>query len=487
MKPADAVTLLPFIALTLSPVIVMVAGTFHRSHRLTVGLTLAGLAWTLAMLPVTATRADRQVTPLLLLDDYTLFFIGLLTLTTAGVVLLSYGYLERRGERPHDYYTLLLLATLGGAALVASTHFASFFLGLEVLSVSLYTLIAYPRRRPEFIEAGVKYLVLAAATAAFLLFGMALVYAETGTMSLSGLAALHVTGGAGETSILIGGLALIIVGIGFKLGVVPFHMWTPDIYQAAPAPVTAFVATVSKGAMVALLLRYFRHVTLAPHDTVWVIFAAIAAASMVAGNLLALLQANVKRLLAYSSIAHLGYILVAFLALGRTAAIAVLFYLVAYFATTLGAFGIVAELSGPNGRDAEGIDDYRGLATRRPLLAGDFAAVLFSLAGIPLTAGFLAKFYVVTAGAGSHLWWLLIVLVSTSTIGLYYYTRIVVAMYVQQPLPADAAQALPPVAATAGRLAGPSTLAVVVAVVLFFGVYPAPLIRLLEHVVAGLP
>jgi NADH-quinone oxidoreductase subunit N len=487
VKAIDAVTLLPFIALTLSAVIVMLAGTFHRSHRLTVGLTLAGLVWTGAMLPITAARGGRQVTGLLLLDDYTLFFMGLLVLTTAGVVLISYGYLERREEHPHDYYTLLLLATLGGATLVASTHFASFFLGLEVLSISLYTLIAYPRLRAGFIEAGVKYLVLAAATAAFLLFGMALVYAELGTMSLNGFAHLRVTGGGpAETSLLIGGFALIIVGIGFKLGVVPFHMWTPDIYQGAPAPVTAFVATVSKGAMVALLLRYFRQVSLSPHDTVWIIFAIIAAASMIAGNLLALLQGNVKRLLAYSSIAHLGYILVAFLAVGATAAVAVGFYLVAYFATTLGAFGIVAELSGAEGRDADQIDDYRGLATRRPLLAASFAVVLFSLAGIPLTAGFLGKFYVVTAGAGSGLWWLLIVLVASSTVGLYYYTRIVVAMYVQH---ADEASTsgLSRLGTLAGSRAGGSVLVVVTGLVVFLGIYPAPLIRLLEHVVAGLP
>jgi NADH-quinone oxidoreductase subunit N len=483
---ADIVTMLPFIALTLSAVIVMVAGTFHTSHRLTVGLTLGGLAWTLAMLPVTAARGGRQVTDLLLLDDYTLFFIGLLALTTAGVVLLSYSYLERRESHPHDYYTLLLLATLGGAALVASTHFASFFLGLEVLSVSLYTLIAYPRLRADFIEAGVKYLVLAAVTAAFLLFGMALVYAELGTMSLNTLFVLHISGGAAETSLLVGGFALIVVGIGFKLGVVPFHMWTPDIYQGAPAPVTAFVATVSKGAMVALLLRYFRHVSLTPHDTVWIIFAIIAAASMIAGNLLALLQSNVKRLLAYSSIAHLGYILVAFLAVGTTAAVAVGFYLVAYFVTTLGAFGIVAELSGTE-RDADEINDYRGLAVRRPLLAATFAVALFSLAGIPLTAGFLGKFYVVNAGAGSQLWWLLIVLVASSTIGLYYYTRIVVAMYVQQPEPAASTPLLPRLGAIAGSRAGGSVLVVVTGLVLFLGIYPTPLIRLLEHVVAGLP
>ncbi len=487
MSARDTITLLPFIALTLSAVIVMLAGTFHQSHRLTVGLTLAGLAWTGAMLPITAARGGRQVTDLLLLDDYTLFFMGLLVLTTAGVVLISYGYLKRREEHPHDYYTLLLLATLGGATLVASTHFASFFLGLEVLSVSLYTLIAYPRLRAGFIEAGVKYLVLAAVTAAFLLFGMALVYAELGTMSLNAFAHLHVTGGPAETSLLIGGFALIIVGIGFKLGVVPFHMWTPDVYQGAPAPVTAFVATVSKGAMVALLLRYFRQVSLTPHDTVWIIFAIIAAASMIAGNLLALLQANVKRLLAYSSIAHLGYILVAFLAVGRTAAVAVGFYLVAYFVTTLGAFGVVSELSGAEGRDADRIDDYRGLAARRPLLAATFAVSLFSLAGIPLTVGFLGKFYVVTAGAGSRLWWLLIVLVVSSTIGLYYYTRIVVAMYVQQPAGELSMSGMHGSNTLAGSRAGDSVLVVVTGLILFLGIYPSPLIRLLEHVVAGLP
>jgi NADH-quinone oxidoreductase subunit N len=483
----DVVMLLPIIALTVSAIVVMLAGTFHTSHRLTVGLTLAGLFWTVAMIPIAQIRHDHQVTALLLLDDWALFFIGLLALTTAGVVLISYGYLARREDHPHDYYTLLLLATLGGAVLVASTHFASFFLGLEILSVSLYTLIAYPRLRADFIEAGVKYLVLAAATAAFLLFGMALVYAELGTMSLSALAAAHVTGGgAAETSLLVGGVALIIVGIGFKLGVVPFHMWTPDIYQGAPAPVTAFVATVSKGAMVALLLRYFRQVSLSPHDTVWLLFAVIAAASMIAGNLLALLQSNVKRLLAYSSIAHLGYILVAFLAVGRSAAVAVGFYLVAYFLTTLGAFGVVAELSGPE-NDADEIDDYRGLAARRPLLAATFALVLFSLAGIPLTVGFIGKFLVVATGANSRLWWLLVVLVASSTVGLYYYTRIVVAMYVQKPQDAPATSRLLRVGTVVGSRTGGSVLVVVVVLVLFLGIYPALLLRLLGHIVANLP
>jgi len=491
MRAADLITLTPLLALTISAVVVMLAGTFHTSHRLTVGLTLAGLVWTMAMLPVTATRDQRQVTALFVFDDYSLFFIGLLAVTTFGVVLLSYGYLERRDQHPHDYYTLLLLATLGGGALVASTHFASFFLGLEILSVSLYTLIAYPRMRAGYIEAGVKYLVLAAATAAFLLFGMALVYAELGTMSLTAFARLQVTGGGvAQTSILVGGAALIIVGIGFKLGVVPFHMWTPDIYEAAPAPVTGFIATVSKGAMFALLLRYFREVRLHPDDTLWIVFAIIAAASMIAGNLLALLQSNVKRLLAYSSIAHLGYLLVAFLAVGITRSVnppvAVGVYLVAYFITTLVAFGVVSELSGVRA-DADELDDYRGLAAQRPMLAAVFAIALFSLAGIPLTVGFIGKFYVVTAGAGSSLWWLLIVLVATSTIGLYYYTRVVVAMYVRQPNEMPSTSRLVDLGVLAGSPAGVTVLAVLAALLIFLGVYPTPLVRLLEHVVSTLP
>ena len=284
-------------------------------------------------------------------------------MATAAVAILSWSYLQRRHVHPEEYYMLLLTATLGGAVLVASTHFASFFLGLEILSVSLYALIVYPIYRAQFVEAAVKYLVLAGATSAFLVFGMALVYAETGTMTVVGLAPLLSAGLGGQDVVVALGVTLLLVGVGFKLAVVPFHMWTPDVYQGAPAPVSAYVATVSKGAMFALLLRYFRPVSLDTGSTLFLVFAAVAVASMVAGNLLALRQDNVKRILAYSSIANLGYLLVAFLASGEQAALAVTFFLVAYFATTLVAFGVVAALSTPE-RDAELIDDYRGLARR---------------------------------------------------------------------------------------------------------------------------
>ena len=480
MTWGDLVTLAPLVALTAAAVTVMLAGAFRRSHLLALTLTLVGLAATFAALFLSATASPSQVTPLLDVDSYALFITGLLVVATAAVALLSWGYLQRRRVPPEEYHVLLLTATLGGATLAASTHFASFFLGLEILSVSLYALIVYPVHRRESVEAAVKYLVLAGATSAFLIFGMALVYAETGSMSSEGLAPLLEDALAGSGLVVAVGVVLILVGVGFKLAVVPFHMWTPDVYQGAPAPVTAYVATVSKGAMVALLLRFFGPLSLAPEATLFVALAGVAIASMVVGNLLALRQDNVKRILAYSSIAHLGYVLVAFLAAGERAAVAVTFYLVAYFAATLVAFGVVAVLSTPE-READGIEDYRGLAARRPALAAAFAVALFSLAGMPLTAGFIGKFYVVTAGAGAALWTLVVVLVLTSTIGLYYYTRIIVAMYVRKP----AERPVELSAATGG--ASGAVLAALTVLVLAAGVYPAPLIDLIERVVAALP
>jgi len=287
-------------------------------------------------------------------------------------------------------------------------------------------MIAYLKERRQSIEAGIKYLVLAAASSAFLLFGMALVYAELGTMEFSRIFVASTA--TSDPVLLLPGIVLIVTGIGFKLAVVPFHLWTPDVYEGAPAPVTAFIATVSKVAIFGLLLRLFSHSDVHQSGAIFVVFVIIAVASMLAGNLLALWQTNVKRILAYSSIAHFGYMLVAFVAGGTMAVEAVTFYLVAYTVTTLGAFGVVTVLS-ESGRDADTLDDYGGLFWRRPLMAGIFTVMLLSLAGIPATMGFLAKFYVLAAGASVMQWSLIIILVMTSTIGLFYYLRILVALY----------------------------------------------------------
>jgi NADH-quinone oxidoreductase subunit N len=297
-----------------------------------------------------------------------------------SVAALTYSYLEKRQGHHEELYLLLILATLGCTVLAAASHFASFFLGIELLSVSLYALAAYLRHSDKSVEAGVKYLILAAVSSAFLLFGMALVYAETGSMAFSEIA-VRAAGAGGSGLTFLAGIGMIIVGLGFKLAVVPFHLWTPDVYEGAPAPVTAFIATASKGAVFALVLRYFTSVEIHQHAALLAIVTGIAVLSMFAGNLLALLQTNVKRILAYSSISHIGYLFVTVLASGPMAATAAAFYLAAYFITTLGAFGVVTVLSGKD-RDADRMEDYRGLAWRRPWLTGVFTVMLFSLAGI---------------------------------------------------------------------------------------------------------
>ncbi|HEU0141442.1 MAG TPA: NADH-quinone oxidoreductase subunit N [Bryobacteraceae bacterium] len=476
MSQAQAIAILPLLILTATPIVLMVGVAIRRSHTATAVLSLAGLAAALASLRTAAAAAPMQVTPLLMIDAYSLFYTGLILSGTAAVVLLSWGYFEGRTRRPEEFYILVLVAALGSVVLASANHFISLFLGLELLSVSLYAMIAYLHWRDLPVEAGIKYLILAAASAAFLLFGMALIYTELGTMEFGAMrfdAATNM-----HPAILLPALALIIVGIGFKLAVVPFHMWTPDVYEGAPAPAAAFIATVSKGAMFALLLRFFYGSGAYGYEPVAVVFAMIAIVSMIAGNVLALLQDNVKRILAYSSIAHLGYLLVAFLAAGDLAPAAITFYLVAYFITMLGAFGVVGALSGPHA-DAGGLAEYRGLYWRSPVIAALFTAMLLSLAGIPLTAGFVGKFYVVAAGTSRALWALVFVLVVTSAIGLYYYLRIVVALYSRGPETAAAGR--PRLAPATGV-----ALAILTFLLVAFGIFPQPLLEMIRNATAGL-
>jgi NADH-quinone oxidoreductase subunit N len=476
MNAGVFVSLGPLVAIAVTVVVLMLVIAIHRSHRLTALLAVAGLSIAILLLR-TATPTPHGGTALFALDGYARFYTGLILAATAVVTLLSVGYLEQVADQREEYYVLLLLAALGSVVLASATHFVSFFLGLELLSVSLYALIAYPRTREQSIEAGIKYLVLAATSAAFLLFGMALVYAELGTLAFAGLTATAIS--TPDPLVVLTGIGLIIVGFSFKLALVPFHLWTPDVYQGAPAPVSAFVATVSKGAMFALLIRYFSVVELRGHHVLVIVFTLLAIASMIVGNLLALLQSNVKRLLAYSSIAHLGYLLVAFLAGGVLATTAVTFYLVAYFVTTLGAFGVVTVLS-TGEREAERLDDYRGLVVRRPWLAVLFTAMLLSLAGIPLTAGFVGKFYLTVAAGRATLWPLLVVMMVASGVGLFYYLRVIVAMFMAPPTEAtDGAEA-----ARVPLVAG-VTLAALTVLLVWFGLYPGPLIALIRLAVTG--
>ena len=482
MSP-ELLSALPFLALSVTTVAVMLLIALRRDHRLAAAATAIGLLVALVTTITVALPAPVMLTPLFLIDGFTLFFLALVITVSIAVVLLSYAYLNRmEDDGPvEEYYLLLLLATLGAAALLASVHFASFFLGLETLSIALIGLIAYPVKRARAIEAGLKYLVLAGVSSAFLLFGIALIYLDFGTMSFATLGRLWNTGQAHDDIYALSGFAMLLTGIGFKLSLVPFHMWAPDVYEGAPAPVTGFVAVVSKIAIFALLLRYFVLMDGYRFPSLLWVISLVAILSMLAGNLLALLQNNIKRIFAYSSIAHFGYVLVALLAGSTIAVQAASYYLTAYAVTTIGAFGVVALLSRPSvGHDADRLEAYRGLMWSHPWLAGALAVLLLSLAGLPPTMGFVAEVYVIASGVEMQLVLPLAALIAGSVIGLYYYLRVVVVLLSSAPgVPASPMG--PELSLTGG-----ATLGALVVLLFTLGVYPAPLISGIQHATAGL-
>jgi NADH-quinone oxidoreductase subunit N len=467
---------LPLLILALTSVVVMIGIAVKRDHRVAAVLSFTGIAASFVSLWPAFSAAPVQITPLLIVDRYALVYMALVLAASAAVVLLSFPYLACRSEHKEEFYLLLTLATVGSMVLAASSHMVSLFLGLELLSISLYALISYPRTEALPVEAGIKYLVLAASSSAFLLFGLALLYVAEGSMEFSRMGGFSadLTGGFAS----VAGIVLVVTGIGFKLAVVPFHLWTPDVYQGAPLPVAAFVATVSKGGVFAFLLRWFR-VGGQTSGRILVLFSIIAIASMLTGNILALRQTNIKRLLAYSSIAHMGYFLVAVIAGGSLGRAAATYYLAAYMITILGAFGSLLALSS-SARDSETFDDIRGLFWRRPLLASVFTAMILSLAGIPLTAGFLGKFYVLAAGASAAAWLLIVVLIVSSTIGLVYYLRIIVAMFTEPEAEPEGA-----VRGALGVAPG-VVLAVLTLGLIVLGVYPGPLWDAIRTAAAGL-
>jgi NADH-quinone oxidoreductase subunit N len=477
----EATLLAPLAVLACGAVLLLLAIAVKRSQAVAVTLTLASLAASLAAVPAASQRAGAfgaSLTPLLRLDRYALTYSVLLVLAALVVTLLMAASRHDPLVEQEEAYLLLLLATLGAAVLAASTHFASFFLGLELLSVSLYGMIGYRRDDSLGLEAAIKYLILAGAGSAFLLLGMALVYAATGTLELAGVAARLSAPSASTLGSL--GFALMLLAVGFKLAVVPFHMWTPDVYQGAPTPTAAFVATVSKGAVVALLVRYATSLGTLDRQGLTLALAIIAGGSMVIGNLLALEQRLLKRLLAYSSIAHLGTMLVAVLAGGAIAVEAVTYYLAAYFATMLAAFGVIVALEADSEAPVE-IESVRGLLWSRPLLGVTMTVSLLSLAGMPITAGFVAKVYVIVSAVGEAMWGLALLLVAGSAIGIFYYLRLVAVM--AEPV-ARAARSRP--SAVTAAVTG-TTLCLLIAVILALGVYPSSFETALRALLVGWP
>lgn len=465
--------LLPFTLLAMASIVVILLIAFKQSHKVIQVVGFLMMCAVIFGMWYVRDTLPRKVAPLFVVDGFAALFTGLIVFSVLIVGLLSFIYFEEREENPKEYYILLFLSTLGSAILTISQHFISFFIGLELLSVSLYALIAYLRTRNHALEAGMKYLVLAALSSAFLLFGMALIYMETGSMEFP-VIAQRLT--ATSSPLFITGIGLMLVAIGFKLALVPFHLWAADVYQGAPAPVTAHIATVSKIGVFAVLLRFALALHLHTYSVAFLIFSALAIITMIAGNILALQQQNIKRLLGYSSIAHFGYLMVAFLPGNAIGVQASVFYLLSYSITILAAFGIVTLLS-TRQRDAELPDAYRGLFWRNPLLATIFTISLLSLAGIPLTAGFFGKFMVLTSGVQQQLWLPVIVLVVSSVFGIYYYLRIISLMFTAAPEAGPKEKKLNPFF----YMATYTTMVALVVVLFWMGVFPGMVLQQIKQ------
>ncbi|MCC2657136.1 MAG: NADH:ubiquinone oxidoreductase subunit [Panacagrimonas sp.] len=477
----------PILFTSAAIVAVLLAIAIKRDHfwNVTAGIAFGNLAWiAVAVLffgPLVAPETipailPLKVTPLLVIDNYALFYFGIIIVCTLACATLLQGYLEGYSGNKEEMYLLLALSALGAMVLVASCHFASFFIGLELMSIPLYAMIAYPHRSRRSLEGGLKYLVLSAAASSFILFGIALIYSLVGSLSFAAVGTYMAQPGPVPGIVTLGG-ALFLVGIGFKLSLVPFHLWTPDVYEGAPAPVTSFLATASKTAVFAVLLRYYVEARGHEDGDLIQVLTVLAILSMLVGNVLALLQNNVKRMLAYSSVAHFGYCLVALIASGPLAVEAVGAYLITYVVTTLGVLGVVTLISSPynNDGDADELEDYRGLFWRRPYISSILTALLLSLAGIPVTAGFVGKFYVIAAGVDSQEWWLLGAVVLGSAIGLFYYLRLMIVMFMdrdrQQRFEAPLNWGLQ----TGGAMVVAVTLASFV-----LGLYPQPFIEIIQ-------
>jgi NADH-quinone oxidoreductase subunit N len=425
-------------------------------------VALVGLGLTAIVTMLLAGQKASTFNGTFALDAYAVFFDLLFLFAGIAVVLMSMTYLEGTGIPAGDYYGLVSFAIAGMTVMAAATDLIVIFLGLEVMSISVYVLAGSWRTQPRSNEAAMKYFLLGAFATGFLLYGIALIYGATGSFRLDQIAAaIPATKAHG---MLMAGVAMLIVAFGFKVAAVPFHMWTPDVYEGAPTTVTALMAVAVKAAGFAAFVRIFLHGLAGLHADWSMLLWVVAALTMTVGNVLALAQTSVKRMLAYSSIAHAGYILVALVAAGPTGGTAALFYLLAYSFMTLGAFGVVAAI-GEAGEPNETLDDYAGLGFRRPMLGVTMVIFMLSLTGIPPLAGFAGKLYVFTAAIREGYYVLAVIGVLNSAISAGYYIRVLIAMY------------LTPGAEESGRLARQPYLltSIVVSAVLtvLVGMFPA--------------
>jgi NADH-quinone oxidoreductase subunit N len=423
----DYIRILPELVLSIFGILAMMADPVLPPHSANRRIGVFALFGVLAGLIATAYQAEYSGDAffnMVRVDSFSIFFHVVILLIALVVVLSSFDYLEVQRIRAGEYYALILFAAVGMMLMTSAIELVLIFIALEISSISTYILAGFRRRAAESAESSLKYFLLGSFATAFFLYGVAMVFGATGTTNVYRIAEVLTT----QHSVVVYlAVALMFVGLGFKVASAPFHVWTPDVYEGAPAPVVGFMSTAPKAAAFAVLLRVL-FATGAP-GWFWMVWIS-AVLSMCIGNIGALVQNNVKRLLAYSSIAHAGYLLVAFAAAQTTGISAAIFYAASYAAMNVGAFAIVAHLSGRGERYVT-LEDYTGLGRRSPLIAATLTIFLISLIGIPITGGFFAKFYVFSAALQSNLVGLTIIGVINSVIATYYYLRVIVYMYMR--------------------------------------------------------
>lgn len=376
---------------------------------------------------------EQAFSDMIIVDPFSLFFKIIFLVAAGFTILISLQYLAQEGIEHYEYYVLLLFSTLGMMIMVSGRDLVVIFLGLETMSIAIYILAGFRRENVKSNESALKYLLLGAFSSAFLLYGIALIYGAAGTTNLQGIADFFREHSfLSHSKMPLIGMGLLIVGFGFKVASVPFHMWSPDVYEGAPSPITGFMAVGVKAAAFAAFLRIFFYGLPVLQESWTPILWVLAVVTMTLGNVVAIAQENIKRMLAYSSIAHAGYILVAMVAGNELGQVSIIYYLLAYTFMNLGAFAVVV-LYGRKGEENVAIEDYRGMGLRHPILGAAMAIFMFSLAGIPPTAGFVGKFYVFSAAIQAGYIWLAIIGILNSAVSVYYYFRVTVKMYMQDP------------------------------------------------------
>ncbi|AMG65452.1 TPA: NADH-quinone oxidoreductase subunit NuoN [Providencia stuartii] len=478
------IAILPLLIVGLTAVVVMLSIAWRRDHLTSATLTVFGFAVALLSLFFIAEGLPIEVTPLIRVDGYAMFYSALVLIAGMATSIFAFHWLEGFNDNKEEFHLLLAIAVTGGVLLSMANHMASMFIGIELISLPLFGLVAYTFERKRSLEAGIKYMLLSAAASSFLLFGIALLYAESGSLSFAAVGQSLSDSQIHAPLVLIG-LGMLIVGFGFKLSLFPFQLWTPDVYQGAPAPVSAFLATGSKIGIFAVLMRIFMEAPAAQSNTLAIVVSVIAIASILFGNLMAITQKSAKRLLGYSSISHMGYLLVALVALRAAptdSQVTVAIYLVGYLFASLGAFGVISIISSPyRGDDQDDLSAFRGLFWHKPVLATVLTVMMLSLAGIPITLGFIGKFYVIISAVKAELWWLTGAVVLGSAIGLFYYLRFMASLYSRDAEHAD--RYTGPEKATFGTVVA----AICAIIVILLGVWPQPLINLSYMVLAVSP